>query len=163
MATVTDIIFIAAILFSVGLASFFIVDMSHRINFKFAEVQVVNDTPQAVTVLASVDSSINYMDYIYLSVFISFFLAIIISGYLVGGYPVMVPIYFIIVMLFTFVAVILQLVIIDLAATPQFVSMMATLPITSFIMQRLGYFIAIMGLIGIISMYAKPSSGGESF
>lgn len=160
MTSVRDIIIVVMILFAVGISLTFIVKIGHSINSQLLNVPIINQTTTAHNVIDSSDVAINSSDYLYLALFIGFFISIIIFGWLVGGIPIMSVIYFILVVLFTFVSVIFQLAWIDLAASGEIVSTVAQLPITNYILSHLAYFTAIMGIVGILVMYAKPSESG---
>lgn len=156
MTSVRDIIVLAIILFVVGLSVTFIVKIGHSINSQLLLVPTINNTTSAHNAIDSADTAVNSSDYLYLALFIAFFISIIMFGWLIGGTPIMSIIYFILVILFTFVSVILQLAWIDLANSGELVATIASLPITNFILSHLGYFVALMGLTGIFVMYAKP-------
>ena len=156
MTSVKDIIIVTIILFVVGIATTLIVSMSHSINDQLLKVNTFNDSIEARTVIQSADTASNSSDYIYLALFIGFFISVIITGWFIGGYPIAAPIYFFILIIFVFVAVILQMTWADISATSSISTMVADLPITNFILSKLGYFTAAMGLTGILVMYAKP-------
>lgn len=158
MTSIRDIIIIAVVLFAVGITSFFAVDIGHRVNTNLLAINTINQSTTATAVITSADTAINMTDYIYLAFFIGFFISIIIFGWIVGGQPILAPIYFFVLVLFTFVAVILQEVYKDIAQNPQVIGSIANMPITNFILSNLGMFMAIFGLIGIVIMYAKPEA-----
>lgn len=162
MTSVRDIIIIAIILFVVGTSLVFIVKMGHSINTQLLNVSVISTNTEAVEVINATDTAINMSDYLYLALFIAFFISIIIFGYLVGGSPIMAPIYFFILIIFTFVSTIIQLAWGEISSHAELITTVAQLPITNYILSHLGYFIAVMGIVGIIAMYAKPyiSDGG---
>lgn len=157
MTSVRDIIIIAVILFIVGLSLVFVVNMNHRVFTALSNTTTFSNNTQALSVITHADTATNMSDYLYLALFIAFFISVIIFGWLVGGEPIMAPIYFVVVIIFAFVSVIIQLIWSEIVANAQLVSTMSNLPITNFIGSHLGYFVVLMGLIGIVVMYAKPS------
>jgi hypothetical protein len=163
MSSVRDIIIICVVLVAVGLSVVFAVDIGHRVNTNLLLVPAINDSAEAKNVIVKADAAINMSDYLYLAFFIGFFVAIIIFGWLVGGIPILAPIYFFIVVFFTFVAAILQEVWKDIISNPQVVGTVASLPITNFILSHLGMFMAVFGLVGIVVMYAKPKDSGVNY
>lgn len=160
MTDVKDIIFIAIILFAVGISLIIIVNVSHIINAKLLTQKVFNDSAAASSVLTHSDTASDQMDYVYLAFFIGFFIALIIFGYLVGGLPIFAPLYFFLVIIFTFVAVILQLVWTDIISQPNLAAGIVNLPITAFILSHLGLFTAVFGLAGIFAMFTKSDNIG---
>jgi hypothetical protein len=160
MTSVRDILVVAIILFVVALTTVFSVMVGHKVNSEILNVQVVNDSAEAVEVIESVDRAINMSDYVYLALFIGFFISVVMFGWFVGGTPIMAPIYFFIVVFFVFISIILQLTWIDIVSSSELISTVAVLPITNFLMSHLGYFMSVFGLVGILVMFAKPQSPG---
>ena len=157
MTSVRDIIFISILLFVAGISIVLVVDSSHRINAQLLLTPTFLNDSNAVSVIEHTDAAINMTDYIYLALFVAFFIAIMISGWLVGSEPIVAPIYFFVVVIFTFIAIILQNVWGDIASSPYIVSTLSSLPITAYILSHLGYFMAAFGLLGILAMFAKPT------
>ena len=157
MSSVRDILLVTVLLFAIGLSVVLVVNLSHRINDNLLITPTINNTSEAVSVIQKADIAVNMSDYLYLALFIGFFISVMIFGYFVGGHPIMAPIYFFLVIIFTFVAIILQLVWGDVSLTSSLVSTVADLPITSFILSHIGYLTAVVGLVGIMAMFAKPA------
>lgn len=156
MSSVRDIIIIAVLLFAIGISIFFSVKVGHSVNAQILNISIINDSAEAKSVINHADIALDMSDYIYLACFIGFFIAIIVTGYIVGGMPIMAPIYFFLVVLFTFVSVLLQNVWTDIANSDSLITIQSNLPITYFILTHLGYFMAIFGIVGIIMLFAKP-------
>jgi hypothetical protein len=160
MSSVRDILIIAILLFVSGITIFFTVDIGHKVNVQLLTTPTFNDSANAQTVIASSDAAINKVDYIYLALFIGFFISIIVTGWFVGGVPIAAPIYFFVITIFGFVAVILQQAWRDISANAQTIATTTALPITHFILSNLGYFTVVIGLVGIAAMFAKPAGQG---
>lgn len=160
MSSVLDIMVVAILLFAIGVSVLLIVDLTHRVNSKLLVTPVINSSVDAVEVVGNTEAAVNSTDYIYLALFVAFFIGIMITGYLVGGHPIFAPIYFFVVIVFTFIAVILQLVWGDLSLQPEFLGAGLNMPLTLFILSNLGYITAVTGLLGILAMFAKPQSPG---
>jgi hypothetical protein len=163
MSSVRDIMIIAIMLFAFGLLTVFVVNISHRVNTNLLAIPVMNDSTDAVNLIEHADAAQNMMDYIYLACFLGFFISIIIFGWLVGGTPILAPVYFFIVVIFTFVSVILQLVWQEIVSNASLITTMSLLPITNFIVGHLGMFMAVFGLVGIVVMFAKPQDQSGSY
>lgn len=159
MTSVRDIIVISVLLFAVGITLILTTNVGHRVNAQLLITPTFNNSVDAVAVIDNADAAINSTDYIYLALFIGFFISIAVTGWFVGGHPILAPIYFFVVVIFSFVAVILQLVWGDVAANPEIFNATLVMPITSFILSNLGYFTVAMGLLGILAMFGKPSGG----
>jgi len=157
MSSVRDLMFISIILLVVGIALFSVVKVSHIINANLLANPTMNSSIEAQRVLGSADRVIDATDYIYLAALIGFFLGIIVLGWFMSAHPVMSVIYFILVILFTFVSTILQYVWVEYATSDEMVLTILNLPITYFILSHLAYFVAVFGLVGILVMFAKPT------
>lgn len=157
MTSVRDIIVICILLFVVGTTLLLVVNMGHRINVQLLQTQTFNTSIPAAEVIQNADAAIDSTDYIYLALFIGFFISIAVTGWFVGGVPILAPIYFFVVTIFSFIGVILQLVFQDISLNANIINATANLPITTFILTNLGYFTVAMGLLGIIAMFAKPT------
>ena len=158
MASIRDVLLISIILFASGITLFYSVSIGHSVNTQLKLIPVINSSTPAVNVINSADSSLNSTDYIYLASFIALAIGIIITGWFISGLPIIAPIYFFVLIIFTFVGVILQKVWVDLATTDTINAQLTNLPITNFILSNLGIFTAVIGIVAIIVMFAKPSA-----
>ena len=156
MTSVRDIMVISVLLFAIGITVYFSVDIGHQVNTKLLLNPSLNSTPEAVQIINKADTAINMVDYIYLALFIGFFISLIFTGWYIGGDSIAAPIYLFIVVIFGFVSVILQNVWVEISVNDLVLDTVAALPITNFILAHLGYFTVVMGLTGIIAMFAKP-------
>ncbi len=157
MTSVRDLMFISIILLVVGIALFSVVKVSHIINANLLLTPIINSSSEASAVLGAADTVVDASDYMYLAALIGFFLGIIILGWFMSSHPVLSVIYFILVVVFTFVSTIFQYVWVEYASSPDMIGTVANLPITYFILSNLAYFIAVFGLVGILVMFAKPT------
>jgi hypothetical protein len=163
MSSVKDIIVIAIILFAVGITTIFAVNIGHRVNTNLLVVPAMNNSVEATSVIQHTDTAIDMMDYVYFAFFVGFFISLIIFGWLVGGLPIFAPIYFFLVIIFTFVSVILQLVWNDISLNPELTLAVVNMPLTTFILSHLGLFTAVFGLAAIAAMFAKSNSTGGAY
>jgi hypothetical protein len=156
MTSVRDIILVAVVLFAVAISILVTVNISHKTLSNIHANPIFNNTPQAALALDKGDASLDYTDYVYFSAFLGIFLAIIIFGYLVGGLEVFSVIYFFLLIIFVVISYILQESWKTLVNSSDFVITAAALPLTNFIVSNLALMICIMGLVGLLAMYAKP-------
>lgn len=101
-------------------------------------------------------------DYLVFASFIGLALAIIILSWFIGGNPIFFFIYFLVNAVCVVVAAILSNVWYDVTTQPVFSSTLALMTKTNHIMTYLPFYMAVIGVIGIIVAYAKPyvSEGG---
>jgi len=89
---------------------------------------------------------------------IAFVLAIIITGWLVGGNPIFAFIYFIVLVILVAVSAIFSFTWNKLTTTALFGTLVADkFPAIDFILSNFPVFIAIIGFIGLMVMFAKPA------
>jgi hypothetical protein len=162
--TARDVVFIAVSLFAFALVAFLANFLLSTGVDKMLEINEINESIPTRNALLGADRvASTKFDQLVLGLFIGFILAMIISSWIVGGNPVFMFIYFIIVV----VSVILSMV---LANTWESVTQASTFgttinnfPIANHILSYLPLYIAIIGVLGLIVMFAKPfmSGGGD--
>jgi hypothetical protein len=161
-----DVIVIAAILFTMGLG-FFIAHYS--VNTMVDElisnptINVSNHTVQSLEGTANVTGR---MDYVVFGLFIGLILALIITGYFIGGNPLFMFIYFIFVVLAVVISAVLANTWYEVANNVLFSvggSMTKdSFPITDHLLSNLPIYMTIIGFIGLLSMFAKPFIEGQA-
>lgn len=124
---------------------------------KWQNNSMVNSSQASVTALQDVqnlaDTRFDYMGFM---VLIGMTLAIIITGWFVGGNPIFSFIYFIVLVIFTVLAAIFSFTYNKIAETTVLQDAVSHLPIMDFLMSNLPVYTAIVGFIGMVVMFAKP-------
>jgi hypothetical protein len=155
-----DILIMAVLLFVVGIGIFVSFFMNTTFTRELRTVSQINSTPEAMTALDSTDRALNLSDYLYFSVFVGFCLFIIISGWFIGGHPIFMIFYII----FIIVSVILGAIFANtwetISAEPTFALTTSSFPLLNNIMAHLPMYLAIMGFISIVVVFAKPTTQG---
>jgi len=118
-----------------------------------------NDTNSQAQFTAMKNTSYKY-DWIFFGFFIGLVLSLIITSWFVAGNPIFIVLYFLGIFMFDIVAIIFANIWEGLSSYPVFASYLAHLPITNFIMLRLPIFIAVVGFLGVVVMFAKPRVEG---
>lgn len=116
----------------------------------------VNQSTATINALRTGEKSFDKFDYVFFGFFIGATLAIIIAGFLIGGHPIMMVIYFLVLVIGTVASSILSNVWYQFTLTSTFADSIAAFPITNHIMMLLPMYVAIVGMIGMIAMFAKP-------
>lgn len=160
MTSVRDVIIVAIVLFAIGIGILVQVNVSHKVLSKMRLNPQFNASSDAMNVLSKGDVALDKMDYVYFGAFLGFFISIIIFGYLVGGYEIFSVIYFFLLIIFVVISYVLQVSWTSVVNSADFVTTAASLPLTNFIVSNLALFTAIMGLVGLLAMYAKPYYAG---
>lgn len=122
----------------------------------------INESATAVEVLQGAENVLAKIDYLVLGVFIALSLGLVITSWFIGGNPLFMFIYFIVIVLGVIVAAIMSNVWETVTGASVFGSNLAAFPLANHLMLLLPYYIGVVGFIGIIIMFAKPyvSDGG---
>jgi hypothetical protein len=155
VANIEDVITSVVILFAVAFAIVLVINAGHRVNTALYNVPTFNNSAEVRAVISSSDTALDKMDYVYMGLFIGLFLGLMIGAYFVGGIPILAPIYFFILILFSFIGIVLQKVWISSMEHASFVGTIANLPITNYIISHLGYFTVVIGLVSMVLMYVR--------
>ena len=155
--TARDVGFIAVGLFVFALVAFIASFFISTAVDGMLNIDTVNDSSSTKTALESADGVASAkFDSLVVGLFIGYILSMIITSWIVGGNPIFMFIYFIVVV----VSVILSMVLANTWETVTqasvFGSTINNFPITNHIISYLPLYIAIIGIIGLIVMFAKP-------
>ena len=165
MAAVRDIIILAAVMFALGigfLTSYKVVNETYD---RLLGIESFNESTAAVEAVQGAKAATNRMDYVVFGVFVGMILGIMVTGWFLGGNAIFAFIYFLVVV----IGVVLSTVIANTWETASQMSMFVTtlpaFPITNNILLNLPIYIAVVGLLGMIVMFAKPAvtGGGNEF
>ena len=118
---------------------------------------VINSSNATVTSFQETKELTSRLDYVVFALLMGFTLAIIITGYLVGGNPIFAFVYFIGIVLLVITSAIFSYVWNIISTKPIFGTLAADkFPISDFILGNFPLYIAIIGFIGMMVMFAKP-------
>lgn len=160
--TASDVLLIAAFLGALGIAFFISYYVVLEATDQIINTTVVNESVPAVTAFQSVYTTADRIDYFILAFFIGSLLAMIITSYYVGSNPIFMMIYFIIVLISVVVSMIFSNTWESISEASIFGTTITAFPITDHLLTFLPWYIAGVGFIGIITMFAKPyfAAGG---
>jgi hypothetical protein len=156
-----DVIYIGAALFAAGIGLFLISWTSTTFIDKFQNSSAVNGTSADTALQAVEDNVINKFDYIIFGFFIALVLGLLITSWLIGANPLFMFVYFIVVTIGVVISTILSNVWESITRNPKMVATVAAFPITDHLMTYLPLYMGVVGVVGIIIMYAKPYMLGE--
>lgn len=157
-----DVVLIAVILFSIGIGVFMVHSLFNTAVDKMLLTPVINESAAASSALSSAKSLSDRFDYIFFGLFIGLVLALMITSWFIGGNPIFMFIYFIVVIIATVLGTIMSNVWAAVSTASVFGVTIASFPLTNHILSYLPYYMAVIGVLGIIVMFAKPyiSEGG---
>lgn len=158
-----DVILIGVLVFAFGLGALVLHFASNRLYDGMLNNSQVNSSETTVSVLQASKTATDKLDYWVLGIFIGLTLALIITGWFVGGHPLFMGLYGLVI----FLAVIFSMILANawelIVQRLPFVASITAMPITNHLVSYLPYYSAVIGVIGLIVMFAKPSqsSGGN--
>lgn len=155
-----DVILVAVILFTLTTGGFITFFAANTVVDKMVNITAINHTDAAVDALQSTKTASNRIDYLTLALFIGLTLGIIITGFLIGGHPIFMAIYFIVVVIGVVLSAVLSNVWESFTGASIFGNTITSFPISNHLLSNLPLYVAVVGIIGIIVMFAKPQEVG---
>lgn len=155
-----DVILIGVMVFALGLA---FLAAHYAINNSIDRMvgsSVVNSSTDTVNALQATKTLTNRMDYVVFALFIGLSLALIITGYLIGGHPIFMIIYTFFIIIGVVIGAVLSNVFETISSHSTFLATVASFALTSHLMAYLPIYMAVVGFMGMIAMFAKPFMGG---
>lgn len=151
-----DVILIVIVIFVLALGTFVAHFMMNTAANGMLAVPTINSSSSTVTALESAKTVSSQYDYLVFAVFIGMTLALIITGWFVGGNPIFMFIYFLIVIIGVVLAAIFSNVWEQISQASVFGSTVVSFPITNHLLTWLPMYASIIGILGLIVMFAKP-------
>lgn len=159
--SVRDVILIGVLVFAVAIGLFVINFMMGQTVSKITTNPSINSSAASLSAFQSITTKITpKFDYLVFAFFIGLVLALVITGYFIGGNPIFMFIYFIGIVLAVVLSAVLSNVWEQVISSPTFGTTISSFPITNHLMSYLPIYMAVVGFIGIVVMFAKPQ--GES-
>jgi len=156
-----DIIFTVVVIFTLALTFFSIFFVMSAV---FGELKVADGIAGNVNAVGVLDTTqlkvLPMLDYAIFAVLMGLALLIIITGWFIGGNPIFMFIYFIVVMGAGLLSAILSNVWVYITTSSALSSTLAYFPITNYIMLHFVAVVSVVGVTGLIVMFAKPFIGG---
>lgn len=156
-----DVLFIAVILFSMAIGLFVVHYALNESVDALITNPSINQTNKTVTAFQDIEKVTNKFDYLIFGLFIALSLSLIITGYFIGGHPIFMFIYFIIVVIAVTISTVLSNSWEYITQLPIFSTTISSFPITNNLIIYLPIYVAVLGFIGIVIMFAKPYISGE--
>jgi len=151
----SDVIYISVVLLMTGLFLFIGNFLTNTVMDSALTHEQLNSSQGAVDNYNSVKAQANKLDYVYFAFFMGLVFGLLITGWLIGGNPIFMFFYIIIIIIGVLISPILSNAFESFVSTPAITATTANFPIMMFIMQYLPMFIAVIGLIGLLVMFAS--------
>lgn len=158
-----DVLLIGVLLFSLAVAAV----ISHYTMNTFADTMLniteINESNATAVVLTATKEATDRLDYVVFGFFIALTLALLITSYFMAGNVIFMFIYFIVIVIGVILSAIMSNVWEDIGTLSVLGTTITTsFPIANHIMAQLPIYIAVIGIIGMVIMFAKPTIGRES-
>jgi len=155
---VTDVLYLVVVLFFIGIFCFIGFWTYSRVTGLMIE------SSRAVDALTISQDKSSMWDYFAMAVFIGFAISIIVTGWFIGGNPLFMVIYFLVLAGGVVVTMVLSNVWESFSTASVFGFATSPLPITNWLLSNLPIVLVIVGFLGMVAMFGKPyitSSGGD--
>lgn len=117
---------------------------------------VVNESSQTIVAFQGIDKVTARFDYVGLGVFVGLVLAVIVTGWFVGGHPIFMIAYILLVAISVAITAMLANAWESITAFAKFTATLASFPIVNHLVLNLPLYVGVVGFIGIVVMFAKP-------
>jgi hypothetical protein len=161
--TARDVLVASVVFFILAIAFFVTFSFVTNVYDRIIQNTIVASSSDAVSALEGGKSMTNRMDYVYFAIFIGIVLSIMITGWFTGGHPIFMFIYFIFIVITVVLSMFFSNIYVDVTAMPAFsaVNVESAFPLMNTIMLQLPIIMSIIGIIGMVVMFAKPGIEGS--
>jgi len=151
-----DVVLIGVMVFALATALFVTNFASREVTSRMMGISAINQSDAAMEALAGSEAVTDRMDYVVFGVFIGLVLALLITGFLIGGNPIFMFIYFIVVVISVVLSTVLANVWEEITQQAIFGTTVSSFPISNNLMLNLPIYMAVVGFFGMVIMFAKP-------
>lgn len=151
-----DVILISVIVFAMAIATFVAYFMQNTVVDEMLNITQINSSDKTVEVLQASKITTQRYDYIVFGIFIGLIFGLMITSWFIGGNPIFMFIYFIMVIIGVALSAIQANTWESVSQASQFGSTVTAFPLTNLILTYYPVYIAIIGLVGLIVMFGKP-------
>lgn len=152
---VAVLLFVAAIglLLMVGLFS----NLSTNLESKLRLLSDNSSIEDGLAGVQSLNTVVDRTDSLFVALFIGTVISIIVTGFFIGGHPIMTFVYFLFIVVGVAVSMILRYIFEQFVAHDFFAAAVVHLPAMNYIMSNLPLLMAGVGILGVIAFFSRPS------
>jgi hypothetical protein len=154
--TASDSVYIGVFVFALALGLLIIGFVSVTLTSHLQNTTTFQNDTYASAALGGTSYVTDKLDYLVLVVFIGMIIALIVTSWYIGASPVFIFVYFLVIVMGIVVGAILSNVWESVSTTAPLSMMLSSLPITGHIITYLPMYMAVVGFIGMVVMFAKP-------
>lgn len=156
-----DVLMIGVLIFAFGLGFFVVNFMMDQVVTEMVAVPAINASNASVVAIESMQTTAARLDYVIFGLFIGLLLGLIITSWFIGGNPLFIFIYFIVWMIAVVISTVLSNTWETVTSMAIFGTTIVDFPLTNNLIAYLPIYIAVVGFIGFVIMFAKPYVQGE--
>lgn len=169
---VTDIAFLVVSLVFVAVFCFVGYFVFSQMTSRLVANPQINASPDAVRALNSIDTANNKLDYFVLMIFIGMSIAIVITSWFLGGHPLFMVLYFLVLIILVVVGMVLSNTWENVTQKTNSLgyriwgTTLDHFPITNNLLTYLPIYIVVVGFLGMVAMFGKPfmeGGGGDGY
>lgn len=158
--TVRDAILMVVVLITLAIAGMTTNYWVDAFRDKALTIDTINESAPATDAFNKTADAVAKWDYITLAILVGFAIATMILGYFIDVNGIFFFVYVLVLAVGMVLAVVVDTVWSRLASTAEFVSVATTtMPITNHILSNMAIYYTIIGVLGLLATYAKPSGG----
>ena len=151
-----DVIMIGVFVFMFAIGFFILFNISGTMIGSMMGISAINQSEAAVEALQGTQRMTGRLDYVVFALFIGLTLGLIITSWFVAGNPIFMVLYFFVVVMGVIFSSVFSNIWETTAGASVFGTTIASFPITNNLMGNLPIYLAVVGFVGIIVMFAKP-------
>lgn len=161
-----DVILIGILVFVFAIGFFVVFNITNTVTTTMMSIPAINESAAAVEALQGSQRVSEKMDYVVFGLFIGLVLALLITGWFIGGNPIFMAIYFMVVVMAVVFSTVLSNVWETTTQSSIFGTTISYFPISNNLMTNLPLYSAVIGFLGLVVMFAKPyfaGGGGQTY
>lgn len=151
----SDVMLIGVLVFALGIGLFVIYGVLSPV-ITAMEHSPINESSVALDSLTGSRNVLAKFDYVVFGLFIALALGLVITSWFIGGNPLFMFIYFLVIVIAVVTSAIMSNVWETVSGASIFGTNIAAFPITNHLLGLLPYYVGVIGFIGIVVMFAKP-------
>jgi hypothetical protein len=169
---VKDVILISILLVSIGVTLFLLGYVNHKIIDGITNTTIMDENPNVQASIRVYNTQVNpKLDYLFLAVFIGLVFGLMVSAWFIDSHPIFMVLFIIVLIIGVAMSTILANFWETIANNIIFENNISNYPITNHILLNLPYYLAVIGVIGMIVVFGKPKNlsffgggnGGEGY
>lgn len=152
-----DVVIISAVLFTLCLGCFILYFAGNTLADQLLQNNAINETQEFRDAVGGTKTAIGRLDYFALGVFIAFILGIMVTAWLVGSHPVFAIAFVIVDVIVVVVSTMFSYIWDQVTVMTVFGTTINNFPIANHLISNLGVYMAVIGVLALVVMFAKPA------